>query len=127
MQISFIIGNEIKFTARLNISKQELLGSNNNINRYNDNMLGRKQKFKIPLNVKYRILIYKRNQLPQKNKNNIDDFDDDDEEESISSSDSFNEFDDDEIEEELDDNIGSERSEDNLSKNSENKKVLIFI
>jgi hypothetical protein len=42
MQIDFIIGNQIKYSARLDLKKEELLPS-----LYQD----KKQKFKIPINV----------------------------------------------------------------------------
>jgi hypothetical protein len=42
MQVQFIIGKEIKYTARLNMTREEL---------FRDSLNEQKQKFKIPINV----------------------------------------------------------------------------
>ena len=42
MQVDFLIGNQIKYSAKIDLKKQELFP-----NQYQD----KKQKFKIPINV----------------------------------------------------------------------------
>ena len=52
MQINFVIGNEIKYSAKINESREELFKDLYNINRSKDQVAQNKQKFKIPINVK---------------------------------------------------------------------------
>ncbi len=48
MQIQFVLGNEIKHTARVAMTRSELLGSSFSGGSYYQN---ENKKFKIPLNV----------------------------------------------------------------------------
>ena len=54
MLISFILAGEVKFSKELDITKEDLNSEKPNTKSHNNNtnLLNKKQKFKIPLNVK---------------------------------------------------------------------------